>query len=179
MIRGHSMSIYNLAINARYRMGDFENIKYSKKFDCHYSGNDGYHFKKVYIDTELSTAFRFEKWIDEVCYILELPMISYSCYFGKKDINAFNVECKATILKNNEYREFRIHLKDYVNFPLKSGSWTQLYMLEHGKNVFDMHKDRLIELLSSMGDKNEYRNISPVLDIMIYERMFASDSLHC
>ena len=171
MIKGHSLAIYDLAMNVKYRMGEFENIKFSKKLNCYYAGYEDYSFKKVYIDTELSPAFRYEKWIGEVCYILELPTVSFSTYF-KSRVQHFNLYLKLTVLKDNEYQTFSVGLQDYANrFPLKQGAWTELYMVEYGKEVFESYKEQIIDMFLK-GEYEDWR-----VGIRIYNEKYEKSSL--
>lgn len=176
MVNSLSMAIYDLNVNVKYKMIDFEKIKFSKKFDCHYTCAESYNFKKIYIDTELSPKFRFEKWIGEECYILELPLISHYICNDRSRIDKFNVEVRAIVMKNNEYHEFYVHVGDSINFTLKDGAWTQLYMLDYGLSVFEFHKERLIEELQSIEEEKITSKYG--LDLYFTKRRFSSNSLH-
>ena len=166
MITNNSACIYSLAMNNRFNMNSFES-KYNKKFDCFYSFEKSYHFKRIFIDSELSTKFRFEKWIGGKFIQIELPIISYK----DNSVKSFNLHLKAIILIDNVYREFTISLNDKANFPLKNGVWNQNYMLENALQNFDFHKDYIISMLDSNIFEHQNFNVC----IKIYEENFHSD----
>lgn len=171
MIRNHSLAFYDLSIAVQYRMRDFEEVKTHKKTGCIYSHGEVNGFKKIYIDTELSTGFRYEEWVGETWYCLELLEVSYSMDRPKEKINAFNVEVKITIMKDNVYEERLAHISDRQHFKLKSGAWTQNYMIEYGKEVFDFHKGKIVEMLESGIEQN--------FNLKIYKETFARSSFGC
>lgn len=172
MIRNHSLAFYDLGMAVQYRMIDFEEVKTHKKTGCVFSHCDGHIFKKVMIDTELSTNFRHEVWIGETWYCLELLEISYSKSFPKEKFNHFNVEVKATIMKDNKYEEVVVHIADNHNFKLdRNKSWTQNYMIEYGKEVFDFHKESIVQMIHNGIEQN--------LHLKIYKEKFARSSFGC
>jgi len=171
MIKNHSLAFYDLGMAVKYRMRDFEELKTHKKTGCVFSHSDGHSFKKVMIDTEISANFRHEVWIGETWYCLELLEVSYSKNFPKEKINHFNVEVKATIMKDNKYEELVVHIGDSHNFKLKSASWTQNYMIEHGKEVFDFHKNDIVRMIHEEIEQNN--------NVRIYKETFVRSSFGC
>ncbi len=170
MITNHSAGIYSLNMACRYYMNDFKEIKTHKKTGAIYSCAESNHFKRVFIDTELSTAFRHEVWIDDVFYSIEVPIISFSPDAKKeKRLRAMNVNFKVIKLEDNVYTEYSGNLVDDRNFTLKDGAFTQNYMIEYGKEVFDFHKEEIIKLVKDGKIANNFGIIR------LYNESFVSD----
>ena len=168
MLLNHSGQHYTLAMAAKYKMIDFQNIKYNKQLACTYSIGEDSSFKKYFIDSEISNCFRFEKWIDNIYYSIEVPLIAYSIYFKKERINSFNVNCKLVVMNNNEYEEYLVSINDPYNFKTKDGAWNQSYVLNYGKQVFDYYKEEIINMITN--------NIFDSRYVRIYKQRFITES---
>lgn len=168
MISNHSASIYSLAMNARYKMIDFQKVKRYKKLGCIYSVGECHNFKKIYIDTELSQVFRFERWIGDIYYCIEAPIVSYALHKDKR-VKSFNVDFKITVCEDNIYTEYAGSINDDNNFPTKKGRWTETYMLEYGYSVFIFYAELIIKALLTKDFRQRY--------FRIYEEGFLIESL--
>lgn len=170
MITNHSAAIYSLNMACRYYMNDFKEVKTHKKTGAVFSSAESNHFKRVFIDTELSTAFRHEVWFDDVFYSIEVPIIAYSLNAKKmKRLTHFNVDFKVIVLKDNVYNEYVGVIVDDKNFTLKDGAITQNYMIEYGKEVFDFHKEEIVQLVKDGKIVNNFGIIR------LYNESFVSD----
>lgn len=170
MITNHSAGIYSLRMACQFYMNDFKEVKTHKKTGAVYSSAESSHFKRVFIDTELSTAFRHEVWFGDVFYSIEVPIIAYSlCAKKMNRLSAFNVDFKVIKLEDNIYTEYTGVISDSLNFKLKDGAFTQNYMIGYGKEVFDFHKEEIVELVK------EGKMVSQFGIIRLYNESFVSD----
>lgn len=144
MITNHSAQTYSLTMHAKYRMSDFEEIKHHKASDCHYSVAHTRHFKRITIDNEVSPKSQFETWIDGVYYIIKMDSVSY---VTEKRAESMNVNVRVTAMHDVEYTDYYGSINDTVNFEVKSGAITPVYMLTYGLAVFDHHKESIIQQL--------------------------------
>jgi len=178
MITNHSAGIYSLRMASKYHMNDFKEVKTHKKTGAIYSSAETHYFKRVFIDTELSTAFRHEVWIGDIYYSVEVPIVSYSLDAKKMNrLAAFNVNFKVIKLEDNFYTEFSGNISDDKNFKLKEGALTQNYMIEYAKEVFDFHKEEIVDMVKVINNETKFglETVSKFGIIRIYKEDFISD----
>lgn len=143
MITNHSAATYSLAMHARYRMPEFETVKFHPSLACHYSIAHTRHFKRVIVDTECSPVFHYETWLDGVYYAITMPSVSYP--IGRRP-KSLNVNLAITVMHDVTYTDYMGSIND-ENVTPKDGVWTPSYMLTYAQQVFDIHKHSIAEAL--------------------------------